>query len=224
MTSEFDKFMKKKGKSIDEATEEDLYEFNGKIKKEIDKKKINLWGLSSCYNFTENNEMMVLAQKLRASVTKKKSFLLRNYLNVNMKVVEKLEAMGIKDVDRLLKTVYDEKKVKSLSEKSGAKESEIIKLIKLDDFSRLNSIKKIRSVLYYNSGFDTLEKIANSTPEEIIKKTKECIEKTGFEGIPPWEKEAQASIIHPRYLKRKFIFKCIFTSPIQGIFCSRLKI
>ena len=84
LTSEFDEFMKKKGKSIDEATEEDLYEFNGKIKKEIDKKKINLWGLSSCYNFTENNEMMVLAQKLRASVTKKKSFLLRNYLNVNM--------------------------------------------------------------------------------------------------------------------------------------------
>lgn len=202
-SSEFDNFMKKKGKTIDEATEEDLYEFTGETKKEIDKKKLNLWGLISYFEFTENINMKVHAQKMRESVTKKKAFLLRDYVQINMEAVEKLEAVGIKDVDKLLKSSYDEKTVEVLSKKSGVEKEEIIKLVKLADLSRLNGVKGIRAVLYYNSGFDTLEKIANSSPEEIIEKTKEYILKTGFDGLPPWKKEALASINTSKKLKRK---------------------
>lgn len=76
--------MKKSGKTIDETTEVDLYKFAGKTKGEISKKKLNLWGLSSYYDFTKNNNMMILAKKIRVSVTKKSPFLLRNYLLVNI--------------------------------------------------------------------------------------------------------------------------------------------
>ncbi|MDK2951076.1 MAG: chlorosome envelope protein [Kosmotogales bacterium] len=201
-SADFDEFMRKKGKSIDEAAEADLYEFTGRTKREIMKKKLNLWGLIFYYEFTENEKMKNLSRKLRGSVSKKSSFPLKEFVDVDKNTVGKLEAEGIKDADKLLKTAFDKKSVEILSEKTGITEEQIVKLVKLADLSRLNGVKGIRAVLYYNSGFDTLEKIGESTPEEMIERTKIYIEKTGFKGIPPWGKEARETIKMAKRLKK----------------------
>lgn len=201
-SANFDEFMRERGKSIDEAVEVDLYEFTGRTKKEIMKKKLNLWGLISYYEFTENEKMKNLSRKLRESVSKKSSFPLKEFVDADKNIVEKLKSEGIKDVDKLLKTAFDKKSVELLSKKTGITEEQIIKLVKLADLSRLNGVKGIRAVLYYNSGFSTLKKIGESTPEEMIEVTKIYIEKTGFKGIPPWEKEARETIKMAKSLKK----------------------
>lgn len=201
-SADFDEFMRKKEKSIDEAVEVDLYEFIGRTKREIMKKKLNLWGLISYYEFTGNEKMKNLARELRESVSKKSSFSLKEFVDVDKNTVEKLAVEGIKDAAKLLKTAFDKKSVEILSEKTGITEEQIVKLVKLADLSRLNGVKGIRAVLYYNSGFDTLEKIGESAPEEMIEGTKIYIEKTGFKGIPPWEKEARETIKMAKRLEK----------------------
>jgi len=201
-SADFDEFMRKKEKSIDEATEADLYEFTGRTKREIMKKKLNLWGLIPYYEFTENEKMKNLTQELRESVLKKSSFPLKKFVAVDKNAVEKLATEGIKDADKLLKAAFDKKSVEILSEKTEVTEEQIIKLVKLADLSRLNGVKGIRAVLYYNSGFDTLEKIGESTPEEMIERTKTYIKKTGFKGVSPWEKEARETIKMAKRLKK----------------------
>jgi hypothetical protein len=48
--------------------------------------------------------------------------------------------------------------------------------------------------LYHDTGFDTLEKIARVSAEELIAGTKKFIEETGFDGIPPTPKEAENTV------------------------------
>jgi hypothetical protein len=95
---------------------------------------------------------------------------------------------------------------KELSEKTGIDHEGILELAKLSNLTRLGAVKAVRARLYHDSGFDTLEEIAKVSAEELIKRTREFIEKTGFDGIPPTPKEAENTVTTAKKLSDVLTF------------------
>ncbi|MFX0061555.1 MAG: hypothetical protein ACFFC7_05155 [Candidatus Hermodarchaeota archaeon] len=67
---------------------------------------------------------------------------------------------------------------------------------------RFNRCFPERAPLYYEAGFDTLDKIANLTSEEFISKVQEFIDKTNYDAIAPLPKEAVNTVNTAKKLPR----------------------
>ncbi|MHA2255750.1 MAG: DUF4332 domain-containing protein, partial [Candidatus Heimdallarchaeaceae archaeon] len=80
---------------------------------------------------------------------------------------------------------------------------EITELTKLAELTRIPGLKRKRARLYYDTGYETLETIANSSTKEIIQRISEYIEKNNFDGWPPERKEAEETINIAKHLKSR---------------------
>ncbi|MFX1254681.1 MAG: hypothetical protein ACFFCZ_23930 [Promethearchaeota archaeon] len=67
---------------------------------------------------------------------------------------------------------------------------------------RFNRCFPERAPLYYEAGFNTLDKIANLTSEEFISKVQEFIDKTNYDAIAPLPKEAVNTVNRAKKLPR----------------------
>ena len=96
----------------------------------------------------------------------------------------------------------NEKGRNKLSKTTKIPTDAVLELVKLSDLARIPGVKKIRARLYYETGLDTLEKLAACDTEELIKISANYIKKTNFKGIPPTPKEAENTVIMAKYLKK----------------------
>ena len=116
-----------------------------------------------------------------------------------------LKQKGIDNVQRMLEYGNTKEKRESLAEVLEVPVEEISELTKLAELTRIPGLKRKRARLFYNAGYDTLEKIANSTSEEIIQKLSKHIEEKDFDGWPPEKKEAEEAINIAKHLKSRII-------------------
>ena len=72
----------------------------------------------------------------------------------------------------------------------------------MSDLARIPGLRKVRARLYYDAGLDTIEKIANCDPEDLITMLTEFIERTGFNGIAPLPKEAATAVATAKYIPK----------------------
>jgi replicative superfamily II helicase len=117
-----------------------------------------------------------------------------------------LKQKGIDNVQRMLEYCDTLEKRETLADILECPIEEITELTKLAELTRIPGLKRKRARLFYDSGYDTLEKIANSTIEEIIQKTSEYIEKNNFDGWPPERKEAEEAINIAKYLESRITY------------------
>jgi len=89
-----------------------------------------------------------------------------------------------------------------LSKTTNLPVDSILELVKLSDLARIPGVKKVRARLYYESGLDTLEKMAACNNEELRNISAEWINKTGFKGSPPTLKEAEHTVTMAKFLKK----------------------
>lgn len=162
-----------------------------------------MWTLQFYFVYIENNDLLKYSQEVREIhiLKSRRSFRLRDFKDVNLKVVEKLSAIGIDSVDDLLEAGKTKSGRALLVTNSDVKLEELLELLKLSNLTRLGAVKSVRARLYYESGFDTIEKLAKVTGEELIRVTKEFIDRTGFDGIPPTPKEADNTVKTARKMK-----------------------
>lgn len=185
------------GKILDETTPEDIEAYVQWYEEEQEKSaKGELWGIRYYYRFIGNRTMAIRVSELREARTSKtrKSFRIRDFRGVNEDYVSKLEAVGIRDVEQMRQRGATPAQRADLAEKTGVPEESIIEFVKLSDLARLPGVKAIRARLYYDSGIDTLEKMAKWDPEAMRLMLIEFVEKTGFDGIAPLPKEAANSV------------------------------
>lgn len=116
-----------------------------------------------------------------------------------------LKQKGIDNVQRMLEYGNTKEKRESLAEVLEVPVEEITELTKLAELTRIPGLKRKRARLFYNAGYDTLEKIANSTSEEIIQKLSKHIKENDFDGWPPEKKEAKEAINIAKHLKSRII-------------------
>jgi hypothetical protein len=185
------------GKAIEQATPDDLATYVDWFEQEEEKSaKGQLWGIRYYYRFVDNKLMVIQASELREERTAKtrKFFNLRDFRGIDTTYVEKLEIIGIREVNQMRTRGRTPDQRRELSMKTDIPEEVILELVKLSDLARLPGVKGIRARLYYAAGIDTVEKMAEQDPETLLATMREFVEETGFDGIAPLPKEIESSI------------------------------
>lgn len=191
--------MKHKRKELEEATPDDLKAF---VKwAEETGLKIWLWVFNRFYDYRQNDAMSCALNEL-LGVQSMKKLKLKDFLGVNHQHVQALNRKGLRTAQQMFDAGQTKEGRKKLAEETGVPLDYILELVKLTNLSRIPGLKKKRARLYLDAGLDTMERIAESNPEEIRKKLAEFIDRTGFDGSAPPIFEAAFSIKLARYLPR----------------------
>jgi hypothetical protein len=192
---EFEVYFERKGKSLDDVSVQDLEVF---ISEYHEQKMIAkfLWGLRHYFQFVKRDDLLQLARSVIAQEVKKKRkpFKLKKFRGILKEHSDVLASQGVVDVDKMLEVGKTPKLRKELAEKTRLDIKVIEELVKLSDLARIPGLKAIRARLYYDTGFDTLEKLRNVSQEELLTITREFVEQTKFDGIAPLPKEALGAI------------------------------
>ena len=182
------------GVTIEEASREDLEDFAVWVEQELGSVNKFLWGIGYYYEYISNPELRKAAGELRGKKIKRQPLALKKFHGVKAEHVEKLLALGIKDVSEMLQAGRTKTEREALSKKSGLPLDVILELVKLSDLARVPGLKNIRARLYYEAGVDSIEKLAAWDTEELRAMLIDFVEETEFEGIAPWPKEAKSAV------------------------------
>jgi hypothetical protein len=195
LTREYEAFLlERRGRTLDEASPGDLFEFTRIWDQERRNTKGYLWAIRYYYQFVSNREMSSLARELRSDRIKRAPTPLNVFPGIEHSHLERLASIGIRNVDQMLKAGRMESGRVEMSEKSGVPQEAILELVRLSDLSLIPGVKGTRARLYHDAGVDTLEKMAQWDPEELRLVLVEFVRRTGFDGIAPWPSEAQYSV------------------------------
>jgi predicted flap endonuclease-1-like 5' DNA nuclease len=203
-TTQFEKFLSdhRRGKSIEEATKDDLEEFVYWLEENDVTPNAVLWGLSLYFKFTSDKELENAASRLRGSRKKDVQFKIRDFRGLKEENVQKLEEMGLTTAEDIREACKTSESRMNISKKSGIPVDNILEITKLSDLSRLPGVKGIRARLYYDAGVTTLDKLASWDPEELRNMLLEFVGRTGFDGVAPWPKEARDTVSTAQKLPR----------------------
>jgi hypothetical protein len=204
---EFERYLKEQkcGKELDGAIPRDLDAFISWIERDEDlAAKKYMLGIRYFYEFIPNEEMAYLAsfrwnERMASSGVPLK---LKEFQGVNSADLMKLENAGIRNVKEMIKAGQTPARRKELSAKTGVSAATILELVKLSDLARIQGVKGIRARLYYDSGVDTMEKMAKWNPIELREMLTGFIVKTRFNGIAPFPKEAKFTVEMARRMPR----------------------
>ena len=192
---DFEGFLKQHGTSFEKASKQDLESF---ATDHLEKKRVSkvMWGLSHYFRYVGADHLLGTAGRTREKRVKasRTPFKLRGFRGVNPKHADRLAELGVDDTKKMLEAGRTPLMRSDLSERSGLDVNVIEELVKLSDLARIQGVKGIRARLYYDAGFDLLEKLRNVTPETLLEVTRKFVERTGFDGIAPLPKEAQSAI------------------------------
>jgi hypothetical protein len=185
------------------ASAEDLKAFVSYVEeKRKGSSKNYLHSIRYYYDYASNEEMRNLAGNLRRQRIVQTAFLLRDFRGINKVYVDKLAAIGIRNVKDMLLAGQTRQAREGLSARTGIPAEAILELVKLSDLARIMGVKSIRARLYYDAGVDTLEKMARWEPDKLRVMLIDFVEKTCFQGIAPLPKEAEFAVAEAKKLPR----------------------
>ncbi|PWJ88996.1 uncharacterized protein DUF4332 [Oceanotoga teriensis] len=183
-------------------------------------KAIYDYGIKDTNSFFEKIESVSELKKIvnKTNIASEYFLLLRNMLffyrfrtvklkkinSFDKKYISKLESINIKDTGSLIIECKTQENKEKLSNRLEIPVEKINKLANIADIMRLPGVKDIRATLYFDSGFDTLEKISKQDPLEMKNKINEYIKDKNISKSPPFPKEITTQItwakIYPRII------------------------
>jgi hypothetical protein len=132
---------------------------------------------------------------------------LNRFLDIDPGHLETLKGLGIVTNNQLLYAADTPDKRTKLAEETGIPLAAIEKLVKLSDLARIFGLKGVRAKLYYDSGVDTVEKMARWDAIPLRGMLVEFVERTGFPGIATLPKEAEFTVDFAKKLPIVVTFK-----------------
>jgi hypothetical protein len=186
----FAHFLDSRGKSLQDATPEDLQAYIDYGENKYKPFSHYLASITVYYEFTSNERMRWALHEIDYPGTK--LFKLTKHIGAAPEHLSALASVGITTARQLLQAGKTHRDRVRLSEKTGIPYEGILELVKLSDLSR--SLGPVRCRLYYDAGFDTFDKIADCEPPAFREMIKEYIERTGVDYIHPAPKEAICSV------------------------------
>ncbi len=191
------------GKILEQTTNQDIKTYVDSFERKS-KSSVNthLWALRYYFRYTLKIEQEYLALKLRQERIRRKRFLLKDFVEVDLELIEQLSSIGIRTTDDLIEIGRTSNMRKKLSEELDTPLKSILELVKLSDLARIKGIKGIRARLYHNAGIDTIEKMASWDPIDMRNYLVQWVEHNGFQGIAPLLKEIQFSVESARNLPK----------------------
>ena len=95
-------------------------------------------------------------------------------------MILKLEKLGIKNTLQIFDKILSPQSRNEISIQTGISESEILKLAKLTDLSRIRWVNHTFAYVLLEAGFDTAEKVADADYKELYEKVKKLNEERGI--------------------------------------------
>ncbi|MHA2025118.1 MAG: DUF4332 domain-containing protein [Candidatus Thorarchaeota archaeon] len=205
---EYERFLNEEGIDVERAKPEDLERFVIWVEEALGQKaNRRLWAVTVYYEFLKQPEMARHAGSLRGRRIKQQPFRLAKFRGVNLDHADRLERIGIKNVEHMIQRGDTPKKRIKIAEETEIPLESVLEFVKLSDLTRIGAVKTVRARLYYDSGVDTIEKLAQYDSEELRTYLQEWIEKSGFEGIAPLPKEAANAVATAKKLPRLVDFE-----------------
>ncbi|MHA1613263.1 MAG: DUF4332 domain-containing protein [Candidatus Thorarchaeota archaeon] len=174
LTLKFEQYLEKHREetTVEIAKITDLEAFIDWGKKEIGLMNSYLWALGRYFEYSEQEILRKRANQMRQSeIAKKrgkgKKLLLTKIHGVKEEDVNKLGSAGISDTKSMLASGRTHELRVELSKRIGIPLNRIVELVKIADLTRIVDIKGIRVRLLYDTGVDTVEKIATQDPERL---------------------------------------------------------
>jgi len=188
-------------KDLDRAAPDDLESYVAWIEKDSKTSaKKHLWAIRYYYQYTCSEEMERHASDLRQARIQRKPFALHEFRDADQSSIVKLEAVGITNVEQMLAAGKTPQSRKALADKTGVPAGVILEFVKLSDLARIPGLKSIRARLYYESGADTVENLADWEHDALLVMLGDYVEKSGFDGLAPLPKEVQNAVATARKL------------------------
>jgi len=208
-TNEFEAYLAehRHANGIDEANPDDLEAFASWKKQQ--RKPINsyLWAIHRYYEYTSNDRMRREATNMRQQEIakgrgKRKSLRLKDIQGVPTDHTERLEAIGIIDVDGVLGAGRTNEEREGLSRRSGLSSDEVLRLVMLADLTRIVDIKGLRVKLLYEAGVGTVEKVSGCDPQRLRERLVSVNEHMRILGRHPTLVETNYWVAQARALPR----------------------
>jgi hypothetical protein len=168
-----------------------------------------LLGLANVFEYQGREYLRDSALKMRRNMLDKtaKPMLLQDFLKVDQTLIAALKEKGIEDAHQLLKISRTYEDRMKLSQELYVPYNDLLDLVKMADLSRIFAVKAVRTRLYLESGFDTLDKLAAQDPMTLHHALVKFVEESGFEGIPTTPKEAEFTVNAAQKLVRWVTFE-----------------
>lgn len=153
------------------------------------------------YYFTMKNNptMMDVVRKMKYKYTPPVKL---SIFTVDGLYLKNLNSLGIKTNNQLLFRSQNKSERQKLAIEAQIPLSELTRLVKLSDLTRVFALKATRAQLYYEAGIDTLDKIACMEPEEFRLRIESYVQESNFDGIATLPKEAKFTVEFARELYR----------------------
>jgi hypothetical protein len=193
-----------RGRNLDDVRTDDIDAFVMKIESKKQSAKGNLYVLMNYFHSISNRELLHHTKTLRERRTKRtrRIFSIKEFLNVNQEYVEKLAAIGIKNVDQMLERGKAKKQREQLSKQLGIPKDAILELVKLSDITRIGYVKRKLARLYYDAGLDSPAKIAEFEPKQLHAFFVKFVEESSWNGMVPNPKDLINNIKSARKLSK----------------------
>jgi hypothetical protein len=120
------------------------------------------------YEWFTIDYLVVLLREINSIQPKPNKICEFAYLQPN--IVTNLEKIGIKDTFFLFNNVKTKQSRIELAEKANLNLAEVVMLAKLSDLSRIKWVGTAFAWVLFETGFDTVEKVAFADSEELYKK------------------------------------------------------
>jgi len=196
--------LEKREKDLDLVTTGDIDAFVIEIERKKKSAKGYLYALMNYFHFAGNKDLLHHTKTLRLERTRRtrRVFPIKEFLGINQDHVKKLAAVGIKNVDQMLRKGKTKKQREQLSKQLDVPEGAILELVKLSDITRLGYVKKKLSRLYYDSGLDSPAKIATFEPKQLHEFFVKFVAESGWDGMVPNPKDLVSNIKNARKLSK----------------------
>ncbi len=191
--------MEHKGKKLEQETPDDLKDFFEWA--DETRTKTWLWVFNRYYSYKQDDLMFCSTNELIGVQSVRKTRL-GDFLGIERQHVQALKSEGIITAEHMLNAGKTRKGREELAEKTGVPPDSILELVKLSNLARIIGLKKKRARLFYDSGLDTLRKIAEMDPEEMRKKLIRFVDQTGFDGTASTPSEAAHTVKLARHLPK----------------------
>jgi len=204
--SVFEKWLgEEHGLTIDEISLEDLRAFIQSVNKG---QKNLLMGLANVFDFQGKGALKNAAIQMRRDMLDAdvKPMPLRKFVGVEGSLIDALEARGMRDAHQLLRSCRTPEARKALASDLNVPYKTLLDLVKMADLSRLFAVKAVRTRLYLESGYDTLDKLAAQEPMALHLALMKFVEETHFDGVATLPKEAEATVKAAKEIERWIIF------------------
>jgi len=160
-----------------------------------------LFGIREYCEFLGNESLSYSCNQVMQMIQLEK-FKLKDFMTANQEYARKLSKIGIGTASQILEAGKTRKEREEIARKSGAPVDEVLKFVKLANLARCPGHMMKRACLYYESGLDTLDKIAKQNPEAMIRFLDDFIKRTGFDGSAPTLADATSSVENSKRIPR----------------------